>query len=54
MAPLSSIRGYGVGAVPPIDAGEADRYLQNRADKGYNVIQAVALAECDGVDSDNA
>ena len=33
---------------------EVDRYLQNRADKGYNVIQAVALAECDGVDSDNA
>jgi hypothetical protein len=27
---------------------EADRYLQNRAAKGYTVIQAVALAEVDG------
>ncbi len=27
---------------------EADKYLQNRADKGFTVIQAVALAEVDG------
>ena len=33
---------------------EADRYLNDRAQKGYNVIQAVALAELDGVDVDNA
>ena len=33
---------------------EADLYLKNRADKGYNVIQAVALAELDGVDVNNA
>src|SRR5690349_18692927 len=28
---------------------EADRYLENRASKGFTVIQAVALAELDGV-----
>ena len=33
---------------------EADIYLKNRADKGYNVIQAVALSEVDGVGIDNA
>ena len=33
---------------------EADIYLKNRADKGYNVIQAVALSEVDGVNVDNA
>ena len=33
---------------------EADRYLKNRAEKGYSVIQAVALAELDGVDVPNA
>ena len=33
---------------------EADIYLKNRADKGYNVIQAVALSEVDGVGVDNA
>jgi hypothetical protein len=27
---------------------EADRYLKNRADKGFTVIQAVAIAEVDG------
>src|SRR5512133_2272885 len=27
---------------------EADRYLQNRAKKGFTVIQAVAIAELDG------
>lgn len=32
---------------------EADRYLKNRADKGYTVIQAVALAELDGLDDPN-
>lgn len=37
-----------------LDREDADHYLQNRADKGYNVIQAVALAECDGVDVNNA
>ena len=33
---------------------EVDIYLKNRADKGYNVIQAVALSEVDGVGVDNA
>ena len=33
---------------------EAIIYLQNRADKGYNIIQAVALAELDGLDTPNA
>ena len=33
---------------------QADTYLHDRAEKGYNVIQAVALAELDGVDVDNA
>lgn len=28
---------------------EAEKYLKNRADKGFNVIQAVALAELDGL-----
>lgn len=32
---------------------EADRYLQNRADKGFTVIQAVALAELDGLNEPN-
>ncbi len=32
---------------------EADRYLQNRADKGFTVIQAVALAELDGLHDPN-
>nr|WP_232065312.1 glycoside hydrolase family 140 protein [Rhodocytophaga rosea] len=32
---------------------EADRYLQNRADKGFTVIQAVALAELDGLTDPN-
>ena len=27
---------------------EADRYLENRAKKGFTVIQAVAIAELDG------
>ncbi|MBI5385430.1 MAG: glycoside hydrolase family 140 protein [Verrucomicrobia bacterium] len=33
---------------------EADRYLENRAKKGFTVIQAVALAEIDGLNSANA
>jgi hypothetical protein len=32
---------------------EADRYLQNRAAKGFTVIQAVALAELDGLNTPN-
>jgi hypothetical protein len=32
---------------------EADRYLQNRAAKGFTVIQAVALAELDGLNDPN-
>lgn len=33
---------------------EADLYLQNRAEKGFSVIQAVALAELDGLQTPNA
>ncbi len=33
---------------------EADRYLANRAAKGFTVIQAGALAELDGLNSPNA
>ena len=33
---------------------EADRYLANRAQKGFTVIQAVALAEIDGLNTPNA
>lgn len=33
---------------------EADLYLKDRASKGFNVIQAVALAECDGVGTPNS
>jgi hypothetical protein len=33
---------------------EADRYLENRAQKGFTVIQAVALAELDGHAVSNA
>lgn len=33
---------------------EADRYLTNRAAKGFTVIQAVALAELDGLATPNA
>ena len=33
---------------------EADLYLQNRADKGFTVIQAVVLAELDGLRVPNA
>lgn len=33
---------------------EAQRYLENRARKGFTVIQAVALAELDGLNTPNA
>ncbi len=33
---------------------EADMYLQNRSEKGFNVIQAVVLAELDGIQTPNA
>ena len=33
---------------------DADRYLANRVAKGFTVIQAVALAEFDGLDTPNA
>src|SRR3954453_6196648 len=33
---------------------EADRYLKNRADKRFTVIQAVLLAELDGLHTPNA
>lgn len=33
---------------------EADLYLENRAEKGFNVIQAVVLAELDGLLTPNA
>src|SRR6187455_1288744 len=37
-----------------LDREEADRYLQNRAAKGFTVIQAVVLAELDGLRTPNA
>lgn len=36
------------------DKEEADRYLQKRAEQGFNVIQAVALAELDGLETPNS
>jgi hypothetical protein len=36
-----------------LDRDEAVRYLQDRARKGFTVIQAVALAELDGLDDPN-
>ncbi len=36
-----------------LDRDEADLYLRDRAVKGYNVIQAVALAEFDGLTEPN-
>src|SRR5689334_12739642 len=33
---------------------EAERYLKNRAERGFTVIQAVALAELDGLHAPNA
>lgn len=37
-----------------LDREDADTYLRNRADKGYTVIQAVILAEFDGLRAPNA
>ncbi len=37
-----------------LNRAEADRYLANRAEKGFTVIQAVALAELDGLNTPNA
>jgi hypothetical protein len=37
-----------------LDREEADRYLENRARKGFTVIQAAALAELDGLNTPNA
>lgn len=37
-----------------LDKEEAARYISDRASKGFNVIQAVALAELDGTDVPNA
>lgn len=36
-----------------LDREEADRYLENRAAKGFTVIQAVVLAELDGLNTPN-
>ncbi|MEX0601205.1 MAG: glycoside hydrolase family 140 protein, partial [Rhodothermales bacterium] len=36
-----------------LDREEADRYLEDRARKGFNVIQAVVLAELDGLHTPN-
>ena len=33
---------------------EADRYLRDRAEKGFTVVQAVALSELDGLKQPNA
>lgn len=37
-----------------LNRAEAIEYLQNRADKGFTIIQAVALAELDGLNTPNA
>jgi len=37
-----------------LDREEASEYLQNRAEKGFTVIQAVVLAELDGLRTPNA
>src|SRR5262249_21470312 len=37
-----------------LDRNEADRYLRDRAAKGFTVIQAVVLAELDGLHTPNA
>lgn len=36
-----------------LNRGEAERYLENRREKGFTVIQAVVLAELDGLDTPN-
>ncbi len=37
-----------------LDRKDAERFLKNRAEKGFNVVQAVALAEFDGLTVPNA
>jgi hypothetical protein len=37
-----------------LDRAEADRYLKHRSEQGFTVIQAVALAELDGLHTPNA
>src|SRR3546814_11906017 len=37
-----------------LDRKEAALYLENRAEKGFTVIQAVVLAEFDGLNTPNA
>lgn len=37
-----------------LDRQQADLYLENRAAKGFNLIQAVVLAELDGLNTPNA
>ncbi|UBM58027.1 glycoside hydrolase family 140 protein [Marinilongibacter aquaticus] len=37
-----------------LDEKEAETYFQKRASQGFNVIQAVALAELDGINTPNA
>ncbi|MDF9798199.1 hypothetical protein OKW21_003462 [Catalinimonas alkaloidigena] len=37
-----------------LDRGEADQYLENRAEKGFTVIQAVVLAQLGGLNVPNA
>lgn len=37
-----------------LDRNEAEQYLENRKQKGFNVIQAVAISERDGINSPNA
>src|SRR5208283_3637911 len=37
-----------------LDLAEAEYYLENRRRKGFTVIQAVALAEIDGLNTPNA
>lgn len=36
-----------------LDSSETEKYLENRRAKGYNVIQAVVLAELDGLNTPN-
>ena len=37
-----------------LDRAEAERYLKNRAERGFTVVQAVVLAELNGLDEPNA
>jgi hypothetical protein len=36
-----------------LDRGEIERYLENRADKGFNVIQVMGISEFDGLTDPN-